>query len=69
MQKFLFDKKMEPMLRKLLADDEGGEYVRAEVLGLLAQLVQHDKWVGAIQVCVGIWARSLIAVCVLRYVQ
>ena len=48
-QKMLFDKKCEPSFRKILNDSEGSDYVRAEVLGLLANLVEHDKWAGAVQ--------------------
>lgn len=48
-QKMLFDKKMEPLFRKLLLDNEGSEYVRAEVLGLLTNLVAYDKWAGIVQ--------------------
>jgi hypothetical protein len=47
-QKLLYDKKCEPVLRRLLTDDEGSEYVRVEVLGLLSNLIEGDKWSTAI---------------------
>jgi len=34
-------------LRKIIANDEGNDYVRAQALNLCASLTTHDKWVTA----------------------